>query len=72
MAVTLVLLKERNYKIRHLDGLRWHDIHAKFHEISIDVEGILRFSFSNLKYCNVGITNGRDLCSAPLKWAQVA
>jgi hypothetical protein len=43
-----------------------------FMKIGIDVEGILRFSFSNLKYCNVGITDGRDLCSAPLKWAQVA
>jgi hypothetical protein len=25
-----------------------------------------------LKGCNVGITDCRDLCSAPLKWAQVA
>jgi hypothetical protein len=43
-----------------------------FIKIGIDIEGILGVSFSNLKGCNVGITDCRDLCSAPLKWAQVA
>jgi hypothetical protein len=36
------------------------------------VEGILRFCLSNLKGCNIVITDGRNLGSAPLKWAQVA
>jgi hypothetical protein len=36
------------------------------------IEGILRFSLTNLKGCNVSITEGRDIWSVPLKWAQVA
>jgi hypothetical protein len=35
------------------------------------VEGILRFRLSSLKSCNVGITGGKNLRSAPLKWSQV-
>jgi hypothetical protein len=31
-----------------------------FMEIDKGVEGILRFGLSNLKGCNVGITNSRD------------
>jgi hypothetical protein len=36
------------------------------------VKGILRFCLSNLKGCNVGITDGRNILSAPLKMAQLA
>jgi hypothetical protein len=32
-----------------------------FMKIGKDVEGILRFCRRNLKGCNVGITEGRDL-----------
>jgi hypothetical protein len=28
----LVLPIERIYNVRRLDGLRWHDIHAKFYD----------------------------------------
>jgi hypothetical protein len=35
------------------------------------VKGILKFNLCNLKGCNIGITDGRDLQSAPLTWAQV-
>jgi hypothetical protein len=31
-----------------------------FMKIGTDVKGILRFCVSNLKGCNVGITEGRD------------
>jgi hypothetical protein len=41
-------------------------------KIGTGAEGILRFCLSNLKGCNVGITDRKDLCSVPLKWAQVA
>jgi hypothetical protein len=30
-AVMLVLLMEGIYKVPHWKGLRWHDIHTKFH-----------------------------------------
>jgi hypothetical protein len=32
-----------------------------FMKISRDVQAILRFGFSNLNGCNVGITNGNEL-----------
>jgi hypothetical protein len=43
-------------------GLRWHDICiSSFIKIDAGFEGILRFSLSNLKGCNDGISEGRDL-----------
>jgi hypothetical protein len=36
------------------------------------VQAILTICLRNLKGCNIGITNGRDLQSTPLRWAQVA
>jgi hypothetical protein len=54
-------------------GLRWHDICIpSFINIDTGFQGILWLSLSNLNGCNVGITEGRVLLSAPLKWAQVA
>jgi hypothetical protein len=35
------------------------------------VQAILTFSISNMKDCNVGITDKRNLLSAALKWGQV-
>jgi hypothetical protein len=32
-----------------------------FMQIGTGVDGILRFCHSNLKVCNVGVTDGRDL-----------
>jgi hypothetical protein len=43
-----------------------------FMKTGIGAERTLRFRLSNLKGCNVGITNGRNLCSVPLKWVQAA
>jgi uncharacterized protein YraI len=40
-----------------------------FMKIAAGVQAILRFCVRNLKGCNVSITNGRDLRSAPLRWA---
>jgi hypothetical protein len=45
---------------------------TSFEGICKFVEGILRVFHWNLKSCNVGISEGWDLRSAPLKWAQVA
>jgi hypothetical protein len=39
--------------------------------IGTGVQAILSFRLSNLRGCNVGITDGRDLGSMPLGWAQV-
>jgi hypothetical protein len=43
-----------------------------FMKTSTGVEGILRFCLSNLKGCNAGIADGRDLLYTPFKWSQVA
>jgi hypothetical protein len=45
---------------------------ASFVKIGKGVQEILRFGLKNLKGCNVGITDGRDIRIAPLRWAQVA
>jgi hypothetical protein len=43
-----------------------------FMKIATGVQAILRGFLRNLRGCNVGITDGRDLRSAPLRWTQVA
>jgi hypothetical protein len=43
-----------------------------FIKIGTGIQTVLRFCFRNCIYCIVGITSGRDLWSAPLKWSQVA
>jgi hypothetical protein len=40
-------------------------------KIGRGVQAILRFFFRNLRGCNVGITDGRDILITPLRWAQV-
>jgi hypothetical protein len=42
-----------------------------FMNIGKGVEGMLRFHLSSLKDFNVGITAGRNLRCAPLKWSHV-
>jgi hypothetical protein len=42
-----------------------------FMKIGTGVQAILRFCFRNLRDCNVGVTDGRDLFMA-LRWLQVA
>jgi hypothetical protein len=74
-AAVLVLLMRVTYEIHRWEGLRWHDIrvHIKyFMKIGAGVQAILRFCLNNLNLCNVGITDGRDFWSEPLKWAEVA
>jgi hypothetical protein len=41
-------------------------------EISREVKEILKLNLRNLKDCNVGITDGRDLWYTPLKWTEMA
>jgi hypothetical protein len=43
-----------------------------FIKIGTGIEKIIRFFFRNLRGCNIGITDGKDLRSAPLKLTQVA
>jgi hypothetical protein len=43
-----------------------------FMKIGIGVQAMLRFCLISLNGCNVGITDGKELRSAPLRWAQVA
>jgi hypothetical protein len=39
-------------------------------KIDRGIEAILRFCVRNFRECNVGISDGRYLLSAPLKWVQ--
>jgi hypothetical protein len=45
---------------------------SSFMKIGRDVQVILRFRLRNLKGCNAGITDERDLSISPLIWVQVA
>jgi hypothetical protein len=63
--VILVLLMKGFYEVRRWDGLRWHDIHTKFHT---DWFRHLRYYLNNFRGCNVGITVERGLRSTPLRW----
>jgi hypothetical protein len=61
-AAMLVLLMRGTYNVCHWHGLRWHDINiSDFMKIGTGVQAILRLDLRNLKGCNVGITNGRDM-----------
>jgi hypothetical protein len=40
-------------------------------KIGTGIQAILRFFLRHLRGCNVGITDGRDLQSAPLRLVQV-
>jgi hypothetical protein len=42
-----------------------------FMKIGTGVQAILMFCLRNLRGCNAGITDGSDLRSRPLRWAQV-
>jgi uncharacterized protein YraI len=45
---------------------------TNFMKIGTGVQAILRFCLRNVSGCNVGITGGKGVQSAPLKWNQVA
>jgi hypothetical protein len=69
----LVLLMRGNYNVHQWDGLRWHDMYIpSFIKIGTGIQAILRFSLKNLRGCNVGITDGRNLWITPLRWAHVS
>jgi hypothetical protein len=40
-------------------------------KIGTGIQAILRISLRNLRGCDVGITDGRDILITPLRWAQV-
>jgi hypothetical protein len=43
-----------------------------FMKIGTGVQVILKFCLRILRGCDVGISDGRDLRSTPLRWAQIA
>jgi hypothetical protein len=43
-----------------------------FMKIDTNVQTILKFGFINLRGCNTGITDGRNLLITPLRWGQVS
>jgi hypothetical protein len=45
---------------------------SSFMKTGTDVQAILRFCLSNLRGYNVGVTDGRDLLGALLRWPLVA
>jgi hypothetical protein len=57
----LVLLTERNYEMAVEMGSGGMIYTLTSMKIGTGVQAILRFVLSNLKGCNVGITDGRDL-----------
>jgi uncharacterized membrane protein len=67
-AAVLELLKRGIYKVHRRDGLRWHDIHTKFHEDWFRHSG---YYLHSLRGCSVGITTGKDLGCVPLRWAHL-
>jgi hypothetical protein len=66
----LVLLMGGIYEVHRWDGFMWYDIQTKFHEDCYKCS-TWRFCLNNLRRCNVGITDRRDIWSAPSRWAQV-
>jgi hypothetical protein len=57
----LVLLIEEFYRLLHCDGLCGMIYIPSFMKTDVGVQAILRFSIENLRGCNVGITDGRNL-----------
>jgi hypothetical protein len=54
-------------KVRRWAGIRWHDIyHTKINEV------ISRFCLRNLRGCNVGITDVRNLLCMSMRWLHMA
>jgi hypothetical protein len=39
----------------------WHDILTSVHEIDTGIQAILRLVLINLRDCNVGVTDGKEL-----------
>jgi hypothetical protein len=60
-AVMLVLVLGEIYELRRWDGLRWLHIYTKFHEVWYRRSSNIKVISQNVRGCNVGITDGRDL-----------
>jgi hypothetical protein len=72
MTVILVLLMEGNCKCTAEFGSGVMINLPSLMKIGTGVEAILRFSFRTLTDCNIGITHGRDLRCAPLRYLHIA
>jgi hypothetical protein len=66
----LALLK-RNYEVHRRDGLRWHDLHTRFHEDWCRF-CLMAVMLALLKGCNAGINNVRNPWCTSLRWFHVA
>jgi hypothetical protein len=65
------IIIEGIYELCHWDGFMLHDMRTKFHEDWYSCSSNIKVCFRNLKGCNVCITGGRYLWSAPLRWSQI-
>jgi hypothetical protein len=65
-----VLLMGGIYDVRCWDGFMRHEI-PTFAKTGTCVQAMLRFFLRNLKGCDVGIADGRDILITPLRWPQV-
>jgi hypothetical protein len=69
----LVLLVSGIYDVRYFDCLRWHDLYtASFMKISYGVQAVVRLYVRNLRGCNIGNANWRDLCYTALRRLHVS
>jgi hypothetical protein len=58
----VVLLTEVIYEVRRWDGLRWRGMYiTSFMKTDTGVQAILKSGLRNLRGCNAGITDRRDL-----------
>jgi hypothetical protein len=74
-AAVLELPMRRIYEVCHWDGLKWHYIHAKFHDDQFRHSSNIRvisYYINNFRVCSIGITDGRDLRSMALRWPQAS
>jgi hypothetical protein len=71
-AAILALLMGGMYEVEIVSGGMIYSYIPSRMKNGIDVQAILRVWFSNLKWCSVGVINGKDLWRTLLKWTQVA
>jgi uncharacterized protein YraI len=60
------------YAVEVASGVIIYTCLPSFMKIATGFQAVLRFCLRDFKGCNVGITEGRNLRSAPLGWAQMA
>jgi hypothetical protein len=70
--LVLVLLMRGIYHVCHWHGCRWCDIYVpSFKKVGVSLHAILRVCLRNLRCCDDGITDGRDVLCTPLRCLHV-